>query len=329
MYYITKGLKMKWLGSFFAFALMIEVIPSLMVQGNSIAGSVAQTFSVSPLITGIITSVLIGVIVIGGIKRVGKTTELFVPFMALLYVGVALLVVIIHIDQFPNVLSLIFSSAFQPVAAVGGFAGAALSDIIRWGFARGLYSNEAGFGTAPIAHAAAKTDHPVRQGFWAIVGIFVDTIVVCTATAFVILSTGVWTKMDASKDTDALATVAFTETFGTVGSYIVTISLCFFVLSTALVLVFYGVKQAEFLFGVKMGHVMKVIYLGAIIVGSVGGAKVIWSFLDIALASILLPNLLAIVLLSKKVKELKEEFFTSEQYYLSDIKKDKNVNPSL
>ncbi|WRU96509.1 sodium:alanine symporter family protein [Priestia filamentosa] len=329
MYYITKGLKMKWLGIFFAFALMIEVIPSLMVQGNSLAGSVAQTFSVSPLITGIITSVIIGLIVIGGIKRVGKTTELFVPFMALLYVGAALLVVIIHIDQFPNVLSLIFSSAFQPVAAVGGFVGAALSDIIRWGFARGLYSNEAGFGTAPIAHAAAKTDHPVRQGFWAIVGIFVDTIVVCTATAFVILSTGVWTKMGASKDTDALATVAFTETFGTVGSYIVTISLCFFVLSTALVLVFYGVKQAEFLFGVKMGHVMKVIYLGAIIVGSVGGAKVIWSFLDIALASILLPNLLAIVLLSKKVKELKEEFFTSEQYYLLDIKKDKNVNSSL
>lgn len=209
------------------------------------------------------------------------------------------------------------------MSAVGGFAGAAVAETIRWGFARGLYSNEAGLGTTPIAHAAAQTDHPVRQGFWAIIGIVIDTLVVCSATAFVVLSTGVWKQAGALDDPSALTTIAFKESFGAFGGFLVTASLIFFVLSTVIVVVFYGSKQAEFLFNLKAAQAIKVIYLAAIILGAVGAAKTIWSFLDLALAAILLPNIIAVLLLSGKVKELKNEFFESEKYYLKDVKKKK------
>lgn len=323
MYYMTKGLNMKWLGVWFSFALMIELIPSIMVQGNSVASTVQQSFNIDGLYTGIIIAAIAALVVFGGIKRIGQVTELFVPFMAAIYVGGALIVVIMNIDQVPGVFALIFGHAFQPMSAVGGFAGAAVAETIRWGFARGLYSNEAGLGTAPMAHAAAQTDHPVRQGFWSVIGIVVDTLVVCTATAFVILSTGVWTAEGALDNSSALTTVAFEESLGTFGSLLVTVSLIFFVLSTIIVIIFYGAKQAEFLFNWKIAQAVKVVYLVAIILGAVGAAQTIWSFLDLTLAAILLPNIIAILLLSNKVKELKNEFFRSDKYYLKDIGKTK------
>ena len=321
MYYMTKGLNMKWLGVWFAFALMIELIPSVMVQGNAVASTVEETFKVDGLITGIIVALIVVLIVFGGIKRIGKVTEIFVPFMALIYVGSALVILFMNIDAVPEFFSLILSNAFQPMSAMGGFAGVAVAETIRWGFARGLYSNEAGLGTAPIAHAAAQTDHPVRQGLWAIVGIVIDTIIVCTATAFVVLSSGVWTAENALDDPSALTTEAFTSYFGEFGGILVTVSLIFFVLSTIIVIVFYGAKQAEFLFGLKAAQGIKMVYTVAIVLGSVGAAKVIWQFLDLALAAILIPNIIAVLLLSKEVKNLTNEFFTSEKYYLKDTGK--------
>lgn len=323
MYYMTKGLNMKWLGVWFSFALMIELIPSIMVQGNSVAATISQTFKIDGLYTGIAMAAITGLVVFGGIKRIGRVTEIFVPFMALVYVGGAFVVLALNIEQVPAVISLIFSHAFQPMSAVGGFAGAAVAETIRWGFARGLYSNEAGLGTTPIAHAAAQTDHPVRQGFWAIIGIVIDTLVVCSATAFVVLSTGVWKQDGALDDPSALTTIAFKESFGAFGGFLVTASLIFFVLSTVIVVVFYGSKQAEFLFNLKAAQGIKVVYLAAIILGAVGAAKTIWSFLDLALAAILLPNIIAVLLLSGKVKALKDEFFESEKYYLKDVKSKK------
>lgn len=325
MYYMTKGLNMKWLGVIFAFALMIELIPSIMVQGNAVASAISETFKVDGLYTGIAVAVLVSLVVFGGIQRIGKVTEIFVPFMAFFYVGAALVVLFMNLGKLPEVLELIFTYAFQPMSAVGGFAGAAIGEIIRWGFARGLYSNEAGLGTAPIAHAAATTDHPVRQGFWAIVGIVVDTLIVCTATAFVVLSSGVWTREGAMKDPSALTAAAFTEYFGSFGGILVAVSLVFFVVSTIIVVVFYGSKMAEFLFGSFAGKAIKVVYIAAIVLGSVGAAQTIWQFLDLALAMILIPNIVAVLLLSKEVKQLKSEFFTSEKYYLKDIKKDDKV----
>ncbi|WP_226669958.1 alanine/glycine:cation symporter family protein [Metabacillus litoralis] len=321
MYYMTKGLKMKWLGIWFAFALMIELIPSIMVQGNAVSAAVNETFQLSPLVTGIIIALIVSLIVFGGIKRIGKVTEVIVPIMAFFYVGAAVLILLMNLDQVPYVLNLIFSNAFSSMAPLGGFAGAAIGEIIRWGFARGLYSNEAGLGTAPIAHAAAQTDHPIRQGFWAVMGIVIDTLIICTATAFVVLSSDVWTREGAIDNSASLTTEAFSYYFGTIGSYLVSISLIFFVISTVVVIIFYGVKQAEFLFGHKTGEMMKFVYLGSIIIGSIGGAKVIWQFLDLALAAILIPNIIAVLLLSNEVKRLKDEFFTSDQYYLKDIRK--------
>ncbi|BCB02451.1 alanine/glycine:cation symporter family protein [Bacillus sp. KH172YL63] len=321
MYYMTKGLNMRWLGVWFAFALMIELIPSVMVQGNAVASTVEETFHVNSLITGIVVALIVVLIVFGGIKRIGKVTEIFVPFMALIYVGGALVILFMNMDAVPEFFRLIFSNAFQPMSAMGGFAGVAVAETIRWGFARGLYSNEAGLGTAPIAHAAAQTDHPVRQGLWAIIGIVIDTIIVCTATAFVVLSSGVWTAENALDDPSALTTEAFSSYFGEFGGILVTVSLIFFVLSTIIVIVFYGAKQAEFLFGWKAAQGIKLVYTIAIVLGSVGAAKVIWQFLDLALAAILIPNIIAVLLLSKEVKRLTDEFFTSEHYYLKDTGK--------
>lgn len=323
VYYMAKGLKMKWLASWFAFALMIELIPSIMVQGNAVSSAVRETFNGDTLITGIIVAALVSLIVFGGVKRIAKVTEVIVPVMALVYVGAGFIIVLMNISQIPEVLALIFSYAFQPMAALGGFAGAAVAETIRWGFARGLYSNEAGLGTAPIAHAAAQTDHPVRQGFWAVIGIVIDTLIICSTTAFVVLSSGVWTREGAMSDPAALTTIAFREYFGYTGSLLVTISLIFFVLSTIIVIIFYGSRQAEYLFGLKAGFFMKIVYIASIVIGSIGGAQMIWNFLDLMLAMILIPNMIAVLLLSGEVKRLTTEFFTSEKYYKKDVAEEK------
>ncbi len=314
---------MKWLGVFFSVALIVELIPSIMVQGNSVSVSLAQTFSFNKIYAGIGIAFLIGLVVIGGVKRIGKVTEFIVPLMAGAYVGAGLLIFLTNLSAVPAFFSLIFSNAFTSTSAVGGFAGAALAETVRWGFARGLYSNEAGMGTAPIAHAAAMTDHPVRQGFWSVIGIVIDTLIICTTTAFIVITSGVWTGGNASNDPAALTTAAFQHYFGSGGGYFVSIALVFFVISTIMVVIFYGVKQAEFLFGRLAGHVIKIVYLAAIIIGAAGGAKAIWGFLDLALVFIVVPNVIALLLLSRKVKALYTEFFTSEQYYLKDRGKTK------
>ncbi|MBO1005252.1 alanine/glycine:cation symporter family protein [Pseudogracilibacillus auburnensis] len=323
MYYITKGLNMKWLGVWFAAALMFEVAASNMVQANSLALSVKETFNINPAITGIIAMILVGAVIIGGIKRIGSFTEKFVPIMVFIYLAGAFIIVISNINMIGEVFGLIFTYAFKPMAAVGGFGGAVIAQAIRHGFARGVYSNEAGVGTAPIAHATATTDHPVRQGLWGLAEVVIDTLVVCTATAFVILSTGVWKAEGAGNDPSALTSVAFAEGLGTVGGYIVTVSLLFFVVSTVIVLSFYGEKQAEFLFGHKAVWVVKVIYVLSIFVGAIGGARVMWSLLDISLAAMAIPNIIALLLLSKEVVRLKNEYFSSPEFYLKDIGKGK------
>ncbi len=316
MYYMTKGLNMKFLGMIFAFFLMIGLVASVMVQSNSVAASAKESFDLDPVITGVITLVLVGIVVIGGIKRIGTVTEKLVPLMASLYIIGALIIILANIEEIPSVIYLIFSNAFKSMAAIGGFAGSALSATIRWGVARGIYSNEAGMGTAPMAHAAATNDHPVRQGFWAIFEIIIDTLVICSLTALIVLTTGIWKSPGAIGNPAGLPAAIFSDFFGPVGGMVVTISLLFFVVSTLIVSIFYGEKQAEFLFGLGFSKFMRHIYLLAIIIGSVGGAKILWQFLDILLAAIIFPNMLALVLLHNEVVKLTKEFFTSYKYYL-------------
>ncbi|MBZ8172746.1 sodium:alanine symporter family protein [Staphylococcus cohnii] len=312
-YYMKKGFKNKKLGTIFslifAFALMIEIIPSIMVQGHSAASTMKDTFNVPMAISGIILAFLAALVVFGGVKRIASFAEKIVPIMVGLYCFFGFLIILMNIGHVPNVIWLVVEQAFNPTAAVGGTFGAALATTIRWGFARGIYSNEAGLGTSSIAHAAAKTDHPVRQAFWGISEIVVDTLIICSTTGFVVLVSGVWKVDDAKAQSAALTARAFENSFGQFGSMMVSISMMFFVFSTVVVVIFYGSRMAEFLFGLTAGWVMKTIYVLSMIVGALGAAQQLWDLLDLALAAVLIPNVIAVIMLSPKVKSLTTDFF--------------------
>jgi len=318
MYYMSKGLGWRWLGVWFALAFLVELFCSIMVQSNAIAGNIAESFGISSYIVGLGSMLFVAVVVLGGIKRIGNVTEKLVPFMALLYIGGVLVSMILDIGRLPEVIALIFHHAFSPHAPVGGFLGATIAQAMRWGFARGVYSNEAGMGTAPIAHATASTDHPVRQGMWSVMEVILDTVA-CTATAFVVLISGVWSSDIAAVNPSSLAAVALSKYFGNFGSGLVAVSLFLLVITTVLVLVYYAEKQVEFLFGLKPAKLSRYLYIAAIYIGAVGGAKFLWQFLDISLAMIVIPNVVVLLLLSRQAVELKDEFFgTPGKYYLKD-----------
>ncbi|MBK5261656.1 MAG: sodium:alanine symporter family protein [Peptostreptococcaceae bacterium] len=318
-YYMDKGMNMKWLAGIFAIGLMIEVAISSMVQANSLAQSADAALNIPPIVSGIATMIITGIVVIGGVKRIGNFTVKLVPFMAMLYIISSCIIIALNFDKIPEAFALIFKYAFSPIAATGGFAGTGVAMAIRWGVARGLYSNESGLGTAPIAHATATTDHPSRQGLWGVMEVFLDTIVICSVTAFVILTTGVWKLAEASTLRGGITALAFTKQFGSIGGAILTICLIMFVLSTLIVLIWYGEKQAEYLFGLKASIVYRILCVLLIPIGAVGGAQMLWQFLDFSLLLILFPNLFAIIYLSKDVINATNEFFkTPDQYYLKE-----------
>lgn len=319
MYYIKKGLGWKKVASVFAFALMIEIIASTMVQSNSIATTIEGSFGLPPLVTGILVAILVALVTFGGIKTIGRVTEKLIPSMVVVYIVTALVVIAFNFTEIPAAFGLIFEYAFQPLSAAGGFAGAGVAAAIRWGLARGLYSNEAGIGTAPIAHSAAVNNHPAKQGFWGVFEVIVDTLIVCTMTALVILTTGVWKVIDAD-NASSMVTEAYSTVFGsTVSGIIISIVLFLFVITTVVVIIYYGEKQAEFLFGSSASKVMRMVYLLAIVVGAVGGLKFVWQFLDLLLAIVVIPNVIAVLFLSGKVREVTKDYFTN--FYPSERKK--------
>lgn len=235
--------------------------------------------------------------------------------MAGLYLLGGLVVIFMNIGALPKALGLIFKHAFTRSAAVGGFAGAAVAQAVRWGTARGVYSNEAGMGTAPIAHSGAITDHPMRQAMWGIFEIVVDTLIVCTLTAMVVLVTGIYEVVPAS-EAASMPAMVFQDLLGnTLGGGIVTISIFLFVLSTITVITWYGKTQAEFLFGEAFSNIMVVIYLIAIVAGAYMSLESMYKFLDILLATIIIPNMIGLVVLSGEVVELKNEFFNDPKYF--------------
>ncbi|MCG3087981.1 alanine/glycine:cation symporter family protein [Sporosarcina cyprini] len=311
MYYIRKGLGWKKVASFLAFALMIEIVASTMVQSNSIATTMKGSFGLPPIVTGILVALLVILVTYGGIKTIGKVSEKLIPFMVVIYLVAALIVIFANVKELPAAFGLIFEHAFKPMSAAGGFAGAGVAAAIRWGLARGLYSNEAGMGTAPIAHSAAITNHPAKQGFWGVFEVIVDTLIVCTITALVVLTSGVW-KTISPDQASSMVTEAFVPVFGaSFAGTIVSATLFLFVITTVVVIIFYGEKQAEFLFGTGFSKVMRFIYIGAILVGAVGGLQFIWQFLDLLLAFVVIPNVIAVLFLSGKVKEITKDYFTN------------------
>ncbi len=312
MYYIKNGLEKnwRWLGFLFAlFGTLASFGIGNMVQANSVADALQHSFQIPTWITGIFIMLITAAVIFGGIQRIAEVASKLVPFMAIAYIIGALIVIIDRFDQVFPALSLIIDSAFTGTAAAGGFAGATIWAAIRFGVARGVFSNEAGLGSAPIAHAAAKTNNPVQQGMIAMLGTFIDTLVVCTMTALVIILTGVWQN---GTNGAALSTLAFNTGLPVWGGYIVTFGLAVFAFTTILGWSYYGERCAEFIFGVKSILPYRILWIVAIPVGAMGKLSLIWLLADAMNGLMAIPNLIALVLLSPVLYSLTKEFLTSK-----------------
>lgn len=295
MYVIERGMKCKWLGVLFAIFTAVAAFGiGNMVQANSISSLVTETFKISPWITGGVMTVLTAVVILGGIRSIAKTCEKLVPFMAVFYILGCAILLIMKADTIPDTISLIFSSAFTGHAAVGGFVGAGMREAMRFGVARGLFSNESGLGSAPIVAAAAQTKNSVRQALVSSTGTFWDTVVVCAMTGLVLVNSGEWMK---GVNGASLTKAAF-EDFSFVGPVILTIGLLTFVFSTILGWSYYGEKAAEYLFGPRVIQPYRCLWVIAVMVGSVATLPTVWAFADVANGLMALPNLVSLIILS-------------------------------
>ncbi len=311
MFYIKNGLKShwSWLGTSFAiFGALAGFGIGNTIQANSVADVINNTFDVPHMVTGLIMAVLAALVLVGGIKRIASVAGMLVPLMAFAYVAAGLVILIINFATLPQAISLIFTHAFTPVAATGGFAGAAVWAAIRFGVARGIFSNEAGLGSAPIAHAAASTDSPVQQGNIAMLGTFIDTIIICSITGLVIISTGVWTQGETGA---SLSSAAFEAALPGVGAYIVTFGLSIFAFTTILGWSFYSEKCVEYLFGETAITPFRVLWIIAVPVGATASLDFIWLVADTLNALMALPNLIALILLSPVVFKLTKDHFNN------------------
>ncbi|TCK08159.1 alanine/glycine:cation symporter family protein [Marinobacterium mangrovicola] len=309
MYYIRNGLgkNWAWLGVAFAiFGACAGFGIGNTVQSNSVADVLETTFDIPTWISGLIIMVLVGAVLLGGIKRIGHVAGALVPFMAISYIVAGIIVLAINAAELPHALNLIFTHAFSPAAAEGGFAGAAVWAAIRFGVARGVFSNEAGLGSAPIAHAAAQTKDPVRQGLVAMLGTFIDTLIVCTITGLVIVSSGEWTS---GAEGASLTSAAFAHALPSFGNYLVAIALAIFAFTTIIGWSFYGERCVEFLFGVKAIIPYRVLWIIAIPVGATLSLDFVWLVADTLNAMMAIPNLIALALLSPVVFKLTREYF--------------------
>ena len=309
MYYIRNGLgkKWAWLGTLFAlFGAIAAFGIGNSVQSNSVAAALSANFGINVWVTGAILAGLTAAVLIGGIKRIGQVASALVPFMALTYIAAGLIVLVIDFKTIPHAFSLIFTHAFSPIAAEGGFAGAAVAAAIRFGVARGVFSNEAGLGSAPIAHAAAQTSDPVKQGLIAMLGTFLDTIVVCSITGLVIITSGVWVSGESGA---ALTSAAFSQALPGAGNYIVAIGLALFAFSTIIGWSFYGERCVEYLFGLKIIPLYRAAWVIAILAGAGLSLDFIWLLADTLNAMMAIPNLIALLLLSPVVFRLTKNYF--------------------
>lgn len=279
---------------------------------------IGVVFGANQTVSGIILAVLVGVILAGGFKRVSSVTDILVPVMACLYVAGALVIIFAHVGELPAVIGMIFKDAFTGHAAVGGFAGATIMAAIRWGAARGVYSNEAGVGSTIAGHCTADTDHPIRQAQFGIFEVFMDTIVICTITSLAVLCSGVWTQDGLSSGQLALA--AFQSVFGNFGAIFIAVTVFLFVFSTIISAGFFGQIQAEILFGRKFSKVWVFIYpLFICIACAFSNVTTMYMILDGFLAVVVILNMIGLVFMCRQVKDLQTEYYnTPGMYYLAD-----------
>lgn len=307
-YYIRDGLGSKKMAAFFAVAIIAALgFVGNMVQSNSIAEAFNTAFQIPPLVIGIAVAFLISLILFGGINRIAKFAGNVVPVMALLYIVGAFIILILQYDQVLPALSLIVESAFTPESAGGGLLGASIKEAIRYGVARGLFSNEAGMGSTPHAHAVAEVRHPAQQGFVAMVGVLIDTVIICTATALVILVTdGANSNLTGIELTQA----SFTSGLGSFGVYFIAFSLLFFSFTTILGWAYFGETNVNYLFGEKGVPYYRAAVLLFIIGGTVLNVPFVWQLADTFNAFMVLPNVIALIALSSVVKKTYNDFTT-------------------
>lgn len=308
-WYVKRGLgkHWAWLGILWAIILGCAMVFAPAVQINSVACAINTSFDIKPVIIGVVSAVLMGIVLLGGIKGISKFAEAVVPMMALVYTVVSLYVLVRFAANIPGAFGLIFESAFTGTAASGGFAGATVMLAIRWGLARGVYSNEAGTGMAPLAHSSATVNHPVKQGMWGIVEVFVDTIVVCSMTAMVVLCTGAW---NSGASGAALTSQAFGIAFNssTAGTVFISIIIAFFAFTTALVNVYYGEICVDILGGKKLIVPYRILGCVFAIIGAVGALSTLWNLFDFFFGVCAVCNLIVCFAMRKQIGALINDY---------------------
>lgn len=310
MYYIESGLGIKWLAKLFAlFGVMVAFFGiGTFPQVNAITYAMQDTFNVPVLVTAIIVTLLVGLIILGGVKRIATASSVIVPFMAILYVTTSLVIILLNIEKVPDAISLIIYSAFDPQAALGGAVGFTVMKAIQSGVARGIFSNESGLGSAPIAAAAAQTREPVRQGLISMTGTFLDTIIVCTMTGIVLVLTGAWNNPELAGAT--VTNYAFAQGLGTsIGATIVTVGLLFFAFTTILGWCYYGERCFVYLVGISGVKLYRLAYIVLVGLGSFLHLNLIWIIADIVNGLMAFPNLIALIGLRKVVIEETKDYF--------------------
>lgn len=311
MYYIERGLKWKWLALIFAlFGTLASFGIGSSVQSNTVALAVENSLGIQTWITGIAITAFSALVILGGIKSIAKAASFIVPIMAIGYVLGGLVIILSNLDLVMPALSLIFRDAFTGEAVAGGAIGA----VIRYGVARGIFSNEAGMGSAPIAAAAAKTDHPVRQGLVSMTGTFIDTIIVCSITGIVLVMGYIMAGNSFGAETGAvLTTQIFDRLLPGVGGWIVTFGIIFFAYSTILGWCYYGEKCATYLLGEKFVLIYRIIYIISVFVGTVATLDLVWLFADTFNGLMAVPNLIALLLLSGVIAKETKDFIAKRK----------------
>ncbi|MFM0773222.1 alanine/glycine:cation symporter family protein [Streptococcus suis] len=315
MHYITLGMGQKWkpLAVFFAVSGVLVALLGMgtFSQVNSIASSMSSSFGLAPQLVSIVTAISIAFFIFGGIEKISDVSTKIVPFMAILYILASLIVLVVHWNELLPTLGLVLKSAFSPAAAVGGFIGATVKEAIQRGIARGVFSNESGLGSAPIAAAAAKSDNPVEQGLISMTGTFIDTIIICTLTGLTILVTGQWSVE--GLEGAPLTQAAFATIFGNAGSIALTISLVLFAFTTILGWSYYGERCIEFLFGTKSILPYRLLFVAMVALGGFLKLDLIWTIADIVNGLMALPNLIALLALSPVIIKETRQYFAKKK----------------
>lgn len=311
MYYIAKGAGLPWLGTLFAIFTMLAAFGiGNMTQANAAANILNTAFDVPAWVSGVVLMLLTALVILGGIKSIGRFTSMLVPFMIMAYVGAALAALCMNMEKIPAAFELIIHHAFAPIAATGGFAGAAIAAAIRYGVARGVFSNESGLGSAPIAAAAARTNDPVKQALVSMTQTFIDTLVICTMTALVILTADAWLQ---GVSAGQLTSVSMGASLGRTGEIIVALATVLFAYSTLIGWSYYGEKAVEFLMGSRAIVIFRIFFIAAVIVGAMMSLQFVWDFSDLMNGMMAIPNLIGLLLLSRIVKQETERYFAERR----------------